>query len=78
MVFDEFAMRDLLRRKHLTIEGWAKKLGISKTTLYRKINGESDFWRSEIQATCEYVKEDTLNSIFFAQKVTETEQKKGE
>lgn len=69
-VFDEYAMRDMLRRKHLTIEGWAKKLGVSKTTLYRKISGESDFWRSEIQSTCEYVNEENLSEIFFANKVT--------
>ena len=69
-VFDEFAMRGMLKRKHLTIDGWAKYLGISKTTLYRKMSGESDFWRNEIQKTCVFVHEESLNSIFFADEVT--------
>lgn len=68
--FDENAMRNLLREKNLTIEGWARKLGISRTTLYRKIHGKSDFWRDEIQSTCEYVGEKSLNTIFFSKKVT--------
>lgn len=73
--FDENAMRNLLHEKNLTIEGWAKKLGISRTTLYRKIQGKSDFWRDEIQSTCEYVGEKSLNAIFFSKKLRKRNKK---
>ncbi|EFE47659.1 hypothetical protein HMPREF0863_00299 [Erysipelotrichaceae bacterium 5_2_54FAA] len=69
-IFDEHAMRLLLASKGLTIEAWAKALNISKVTLYRKMSGESDFWRDEIQKTCEFVEEKSLNYIFFASRVT--------
>lgn len=69
-IFDETAMRELLIRKHKSISGWARYLGISKVTLYRKMSGESDFWRNEIKATCEYVNEPSLDYIFFAHRVT--------
>lgn len=63
-------MRCLLAKKRLTLEGWAKALGISKVTLYRKMSGESDFWRNEIKETCVYVDEKNLDYIFFAKQVS--------
>lgn len=68
--FDEIAMRNLLRKKRLSLTGWANYLSVSKPTLYRKMSGESDFWRNEIFLTCKYVGEIELNYIFFANKVT--------
>ena len=47
-MFDEFAFRDLVRRKGKTMKQVAEALGISTTTLYRKMSGESDFYRGEI------------------------------
>mgnify|MGYP000131677965 FL=1 len=74
-MFDEIAMRMLLRKKGKTLEEWANYLGIDRLTIYRKMSGESDFWRREIQKTCEFLGEESLNAIFFAQEVTETKQK---
>jgi len=35
----------------MTLESFAVELGINYTTLYRKIKGESDFTRAEVQKT---------------------------
>ncbi|WP_455089575.1 helix-turn-helix domain-containing protein [Peptoanaerobacter stomatis] len=42
-------------------------LGINVTTLYRKINGESDFFREEIQKICKFLslKTEEKEKIFF-------------
>lgn len=68
--FDKQAMDELLRTKHLTKTAWARNLGISRVTLFRKETGVSDFYLNEITKTCEFVNENSLNSIFFAKKVT--------
>jgi len=44
----------------------ADMLGISRVTLYRKLNGESDFLRREIEEIRDYLKIDNLEDIFFA------------
>lgn len=69
-MFDEYAFRDFLRRKNATLKDVANALSISTVTLYRKMSGESDFYRSEIQALCDFFGEDNLNYIFFAKKVS--------
>lgn len=52
----------------------ADLLGISVATLYRKIKGISDFTRQEIQIIklAFSLSDEELNSIFFAEEVTET------
>lgn len=71
--FDEFALRDALNRRRIKICDFAEQLGVSKPTLYRKMSGESDFTRTEIQKSCEILGEDVLRSVFFAINVTETQ-----
>lgn len=58
-----------LKEHNISIEQIAKLLGISKTTLYRKINGESDFFRSEIQKLTELIPKEIVLEIFFSEKV---------
>lgn len=38
-----------LKEKELTQEDAAKIIGVTATSLYRKMNGKSDFTRNEIQ-----------------------------
>ena len=45
-------------------------LGINVATLYRKMNGESDFYRNEIHLLCEKLDIENPSEIFFADKVT--------
>lgn len=48
----------------------AHLLGINQTTLYRKINGKSDFYRNEIYKLCNYLNISNPIEIFFADKIT--------
>lgn len=45
----------------------AEVLHINDSTLYRKMNGLSEFDRSEIQILCEFLKLETPMEIFFDQ-----------
>jgi len=49
---------------------WAEYLGVSKSTLYRKLNGESDFFRGEIQKSCQFFGIEDMTTYFFIPKVT--------
>jgi predicted transcriptional regulator len=52
------------------IRDYAKELEIGKTTLYRKLSGESEFSRKEIQKTIDFLKIDEKMAfdIFFPKK----------
>lgn len=52
-----------------TLPDIAELLGINLATLYRKMNGESDFYRNEIQILCEELKIKNPVEIFFAQDI---------
>lgn len=69
-MFDQKKFKALLVMKGKTMQNIADLLSINQTTLYRKINGNSDFFRREIQFICEYLEIEDPNDIFFAQKVT--------
>lgn len=69
-MFNEIEFRSLAIKKGIKIPQIAKAMGISTPTLYRKMSGESDFYRSEIQAICDLFEEKDLNYIFFSQEVT--------
>ena len=63
-------MAELVRR-NLTVKGVAKSVGMDASTLHRKMNGESDFYRGEIE---KFVKLLNLTGadvirIFFAENV---------
>ncbi|MBR5873145.1 MAG: helix-turn-helix transcriptional regulator [Oscillospiraceae bacterium] len=51
----------------LTVADAAAAMGISKQALYRKMNGESDFYREEIQAFRKLINRDNVDDIFFAE-----------
>lgn len=69
-MFDEFAFRDIVRRRHKTLREVAERLGISAPTLYRKMSGISDFTRSEIQRLCDFLDIKDMKTIFFADEVS--------
>lgn len=60
--------RSILILKGKTIKNIAELLNINVTTLYRKLNGESDFYRSEIDSIAKYLKLtlEEVEEIFFA------------
>ena len=54
-------------RKNITLEKLASQIGIDNSTLYRKIKGQSDFSRNELQMIREILSldNDKFLSIFF-------------
>ncbi len=68
-MFNEKAFRRAIEDAGLTLLDIAKLLNINIVTLYRKINGESDFFRDEIQKIGYAVGVDKIIDIFFAPKV---------
>ncbi|MBR1804802.1 MAG: helix-turn-helix domain-containing protein [Selenomonadaceae bacterium] len=67
-MFKKNEFKAAMVRKGLTAADIAKALGIDPATLFRKMSGQSDFFRNEIEKLCvllELSAEDTLK-IFFA------------
>ena len=67
-MFKKNEFRAAMARKEISTPELAKELGLAPTTLFRKISGESDFYRNEIERICailELSPQETLN-IFFA------------
>lgn len=60
--------RSVLILEGKTYKNIAELLNINITTLYRKLNGESDFYRNEIDTVAKYLKLtlEEVEEIFFA------------
>ena len=69
-MFDVRKLRANVVLRGMTMRQVAEALDIDVTTLYRKMNGESDFYRAEIQKLCETLDIDDPASIFFASELT--------
>lgn len=76
-VFNEKLFRMALLREEVSLQQISELLGINLATLYRKMRGNSDFYRDEIQKICDFLhlglKE--KEAIFFDQEITETQNK---
>lgn len=68
-MFNSAAFFEALAKAGMSVPSLAHSLGISKVTLYRKISGESDFVRSEIQTCREIFGKEAADLIFFAEEV---------
>lgn len=68
-MFDQKAFFDCLKGHKLSAQELAERLGISRVTLYRKVSGESDFTRKEIQTCRELFGAEICERIFFASEV---------
>lgn len=71
-MFDEKLFRIKLIERDVNLTKISEVLNINLVTLYRKMNGLSDFYRDEIQKICDYL---NLNleereDIFFSKKIT--------
>ena len=69
-MFDEIAFRELVKSRGVKLKAVAEAMGIRPSTLYRKMKGQLDFTRNEIQLCCDFFNLDEMNSIFFAKKVS--------
>lgn len=74
-MFNERRLRERLFREGYTKEKLAGVLGINQATLYRKINGKSEFTRIEMQLVQNalHLSCEELCSIFFADELAKTQ-----
>lgn len=77
-MFDKNGFMAYVDKRGVKMTAVARAMGICTTTLYRKINGESDFTRAEIQRCCDFFNVREMNDIFFAQEVSYTKQARAE
>lgn len=64
-MFDSKKFKAELIIKGKNMKDIANVLGINEATLYRKVNGNSDFYRREIQIICNYLDIENPSDIFF-------------
>lgn len=69
-MFDKKAFHIAAIKADMTYDDVAKSIGINASTLYRKMNGQSEFTRSEIQRICDVLSIDSPMDIFFTEKLT--------
>lgn len=62
-------LKDAMDRKNITIDDLAKKLGVSKQSLYFRFNGKVQFKINEVRLIKNYLDLDSniFNSIFFSE-----------
>ncbi len=77
-MFNEQMFRERLFREGYTKERLAGEIGINQATLYRKINGSSEFTRIEMQIIQKalHLSRDDLCVIFFNDQLTDTQEKR--
>lgn len=69
-MFDKRRLEAELVLRSLSKADFAKFLGMDTSTLYKKINGKSDWSLTEIRVTGDILGKDKINAIFFAEKVS--------
>lgn len=65
-MFDKLKFKAAVVGKGKTMKDVAIAIGVNESTLYRKVNGVSQFSREEIQTICRYLELDSPIEIFFA------------
>ena len=76
MVFQKNEFKAEVVRRGLTLDDVAKGIGIDIATLHRKMNGNGDFYRKEIESVVSLLclSGDDVLRIFFADKVAQKQQ----
>ena len=65
-MFNKLKFKAAVVEKGKTLEDVANFLNINYATLYRKMNGHSEFSRDEIQKICGFLELESPIDIFFA------------
>ncbi len=69
-MFNKLKFKAAVIESGKTMADVAEYLNINESTLYRKINGTSEFSRDEIQNICIFLHLDSPVEIFFAENIT--------
>lgn len=71
-MFNRKKFRGQVIEKGFTLDEIANKIGVNPATLYRKMSGESDFSRKEIQDISAVLRlsDEDIMLIFFADELT--------
>ena len=74
MKFNKRKFLAVLTLTGISVRDVATAIGMSYVTLYKKINGQSDFFRNEIVAICALLNlnDAQMNDIFFSAEVSLT------
>ena len=67
---DKYKLAYEMKRKGVSTDMMCHALGISRSALYRKTNGISEFTLSEIQKIVDILDLDSPVGVFFAEKVS--------
>lgn len=76
MAFDYSKLRGKIKEKFGTQENFAKKIGMSRTTLSQKLNNINEFTQQEINVSTEIldISTEEIPTYFFTLQVQKTEQ----
>ncbi len=71
-MFDESKFKYFVIKNGSNLTNTAKAINVTYSTLRRKMTGESDFTREEVQALRDYLKMSPadVEEVFFARKLT--------
>lgn len=69
-MFDKYKLEYEMKSRKVTVDDLCLKLDISRSAFYRKMNGTSEFTRSEIQGIVDCLELESPKDIFFADKVS--------
>ena len=67
---DKLKLKYELARKGKTPDDVCAALGISNSSFYRKLNGETEFTLGELQGIAEIIGTEVMTEIFFAKDVS--------
>ncbi len=67
---DKLRLQYEIKRNGYTIDSFCEAFGRNKSTLYRKLNGKSEFTRSEIQKMIKLLHLEQPMGIFFTDEVS--------
>ncbi|WP_276888819.1 helix-turn-helix domain-containing protein [Faecalibaculum rodentium] len=67
---DKYRLEYEMRKQGVSMSDLAHKLGMSRSTLYRKLNGITEFTLGEIQDILDYLGLDSPAGIFFKKEVS--------
>mgnify|MGYP005801440373 CR=1 FL=1 len=67
---DKFLLEYTIKSNGHTIAEYCKAIGISKSSYYKKVRGDSDFTQEQIQKSIDFLKLESPVPIFFKSNVS--------